>query len=63
MLNYLSDQPFGRIMELRNPRLTPIHSDPRIRSYLAERGLADVEEQRTPVAERTRPRALGQASP
>lgn len=63
MLHYLSNQPFGRIMELRNPQLTPIHSDPRIRSYLAERGLADVEEQRTPVAERTRPRALGQVRP
>ncbi|MGD8496533.1 MAG: tetratricopeptide repeat protein [Gemmatimonadales bacterium] len=61
-LAYLSDEPFGRVLELRNPALTSVRSDPRVQAYLAERGLAGVEDQRTPPAERKRPRALGQAA-
>jgi TolB-like protein len=53
-------RPFGRVIELRYPHVAPIRSDPRIVQFLAERGLADAEEVRTPEGERVRPAVLRQ---
>ena len=63
LLDYASTQPFGRTLEFRNAALAPLESDPRFQAYLEERGLGGAAVQRTPVAERTRPRALGPAAP
>ncbi len=54
-------QPFGRAIEFRYPVFQSLRSDPRVQDFLAERGLAGVEEIRTPEAERTRPLALREA--
>ena len=53
---------FGRAIEMRLPDYAPIRSDPRIQAYMAERGLGDAPEIRTPPDERTRPIALREAT-
>jgi len=60
-LERMDQQPFGRVIEFRRPRLEPLRSDPRVEEWLAERGLADLPEVRTPEAERTRPMVLREA--
>jgi len=49
--------PFGRTLEVWRRGNEPILSDPRVEAFFAERGLAGMQLQRTPVSERTRPLA------
>lgn len=63
LVDYSRKAPFGRVIEYRYPHLSSVMSDPRVQAILQERGVADFEEARTPMAERTRPMALGATAP
>jgi len=54
--------PFGRTLEVWRRGNEPILSDPRVEAFFAERGLAGMQLQRTPVSERTRPLALRESN-